>query len=108
MSFQILLRENFPNGRAVVGLEALPSGNFKFVRIEAEEVQHCGVDVGDVMAIAEGMVAEFVGSAVDRAAADARAGKPDREAMRVMIAAILAAAERGAAVVPGGRFTGCL
>src|SRR5262245_4818021 len=59
--------------------------------MQAEQVQHRGVDVSYVMAVAEGMIAEFVGRSVDGATLDARAGEPDRETVRMMIASILAA-----------------
>ena len=50
------------------------------------------MDVGHVMAVAQGVVTEFVRGAVDGAAFDARAGEPDGETVRVMVAAVFAAA----------------
>ena len=42
--------------------------------VEAEEVQHRGVEVVDVDGLVGGLEAEFIRRAVDRAAADAAAG----------------------------------
>jgi hypothetical protein len=48
---------------AVVHFEALAAWDLEAVGIEAEEVEDGGVDVSDVMALAEGVVTEFVGFA---------------------------------------------
>ena len=43
------------------------AGNLEPAWVEAELVQHRGVDVGDVVAILDGVEAELVGCAVDDA-----------------------------------------
>ena len=46
--------------------------------VDAQEVQHRGVQVVDLDLVLDGVVAVVVGGAVDRAALDAAAGQPDR------------------------------
>ena len=55
--------------------------------VEAEQVQDGGVEVVDVDGAFDGAVAELVGGTVDVAAFHAAAGKPDREAPVVVVAA---------------------
>ena len=71
----------------MVDFEAFAGGEFELVGVEAELVQDGGVDVGDVMAVFNGMEAEFVGGAVDDAGFDAAAGEPCAEALGMMVAA---------------------
>ena len=52
------------------------------------------MQVGDVVAVLDGVEAELVGRAVDDAALDAAAGQPDGEAVRVMVAAVGTLARR--------------
>ncbi len=52
---------------AVLDLQALPPGDFQAAGVEAEEVQHRGVDVGDIVAILDGVEAQLIGGAVDDA-----------------------------------------
>ena len=56
--------------------------------VEAELVEDRGVDVGDVVAVLDGVEADLVGRAVDDAALQAAAGHPDGEAEDVMVAAV--------------------
>ncbi len=58
------------------------------LEVEAQEVKHRCVEIGDTHAIGHGLVAKFVGSAVDVARLDAAAGEPAAEAARVVVAAI--------------------
>ena len=60
------------------------------LEVEAEQVEDRGVEVGDVAAVGDGVVAEVVGGAVGLAALDPAAGEPDGEAVGVMVAAVLA------------------
>ena len=57
--------------------------------VDAEQVQHRGVEVADVDRVLDDVVAEVVGLAVDRAALRAAAGHPHREAARVVVAAVV-------------------
>ena len=66
---------------AEFALEPFAAGNGEPARVEAELVQDRGVDVGDVVAVLDGVEAELVGRAVDDAALDAAAGQPDGEAV---------------------------
>src|SRR6185369_12904256 len=86
------LHKDLPNRRAVVHLQSLAAWYFEFVRVQAEQMKDCCVDVSDVMAVAQGVVTQFVRGAVNGPAFDASAGEPDAEAVRVMVAAVLAAA----------------
>ena len=72
---------------AVIHIEAFAGGEFEAAGIEAELVQDGGMDVGDVMAIFNGVEAEFVGDAVLHAAFDSGARQPCAEALRMMIPA---------------------
>ena len=65
--------------------------------VEAQQVQHRGVQVVDLELVLDDLVAVLVGLAVDRAAFDAAAGQPEREAERVVVAAVRALGERRAA-----------
>ena len=56
--------------------------------IDPAEVQHRGVEVVEVGDVLDGLHAELVGGAVDRAAPDAAAGQEDGEALRVVVAAV--------------------
>lgn len=60
----------------------------EFFVVEAEEVQHGGVEVVDVDAIFDGLESEFVGGAVDVSAFDAAACEPCGEAVVIVIAAV--------------------
>lgn len=50
------------------------------------------MQVRDVVAVAEGVAAEFVGFTMDEASSDACACEPNGEAIRVMVASIFSAA----------------
>src|SRR5262245_48152898 len=65
--------------------------------VEADEVEDGGVEVVDVDAVFDGLVAEFVGGAVDVAALDAAAGEPHGEAEAVVVATLVALGSGGAA-----------
>src|SRR5262249_58829212 len=65
--------------------------------VDAQEVEHRRVQVVDLDLVLDGVVAVVVGLAVDRAALDAPAGQPDGEAVRVVVAPVLALGHRGAA-----------
>jgi hypothetical protein len=70
---------------AVEALEAVGEA----LVVEAEQVQHRGVEVADVHGILDDVVGEVVGLAVDRPAFHAAAGHPHREAARVVIAPVV-------------------
>ena len=84
------LRDDLADRLAEVDLQPLAAGDLQPARVEAELVQDRGVDVGDVVAVLDGVEAELVGRAVDDAALDAAAGQPDREAVGVVVAAVAA------------------
>ena len=69
--------------------------------VDAEQVQHRGVQVVNLDLVLDGFVAVIVGGAVDRAAFDAAAGQPDGEAKRVVIAAVGPLGEGRAAELAG-------
>jgi len=56
--------------------------------VDAQKVQHGGVEVVDFGAIFHGEIAEVVGGAVDGAALDASAGHPDGKAEGVVVATV--------------------
>ena len=53
--------------------------------IEAEEVQHCRVEVMDGASVFNGVVAKFVGASIAKTSSDAASGHPHRESIRMMI-----------------------
>ena len=59
-SGNVLSREDFHDGRAVVNLEAFAARNFESTRIEAEQVQHGRMDVGHVVALTQRVIADKV------------------------------------------------
>ena len=60
----------------------------EFFVIEAEEVEHGGVEIVDVDLVLDGGEAEVIGCAVDVAAFHSAAGHPGGEAVVIVIAAI--------------------
>ena len=78
-------------------LVAAVVGEGEAVEVEAEQVEDRGVEVGDVAAVGDGVVAEVVGRAVGLAALDSAAGEPDGEAVGVVVAAVLALGAGGPA-----------
>src|SRR6185503_16847594 len=69
--------------------------------VDAKQMQHGGVEVVDLALVLDGLVAVFVCGAVDGAAFDTAAGQPDREAERIVIAAVGALGEGRAAEFAG-------
>ena len=61
--------------------------------IEAQQVQHGGVEVVNVRFSFHHLVTVFVGYAIDSASFDAATGLPDRKTERVVIAAVGALSE---------------
>ena len=57
--------------------------------VEAEEVEHGGVEVVHVEAVGDGGVADFIGRAMGVAGFGATAGEPGGEAARIVVAAVL-------------------
>ena len=49
------LRDDLADHLAVIDLQPLAAGDFQPARVEAELVQHRGVDVGDVVAVLDGV-----------------------------------------------------
>src|SRR5687767_10668051 len=90
------LRHDLSNGLTVIDLEPAASRNLQPPRIEPEQMEHGGVNVGDVVTILDRMEAELVGGAVDHAAFDAAARQPGAEALRMMVAAVALSARRAA------------
>ena len=95
------LGDDLADRLAEVDLQPLVARDFEPPGVEAELVQDRGVDVGDVVAVLDGVEAELVGGAVDDAALDAAAGHPDREAVGMVVAAV-AALRAGRAAELGG------
>ena len=71
----------------MIDLQPFAAGDFEPAGVEAQQVQHGGVDVGDVVRMLDGVEAQLVGRAVDDAPFDPRAGEPDGEAVRMVVAA---------------------
>ena len=80
---------------AQIDFQSLATGDFHLAMVEAEQIEDRRVDIGDIMAIFGGVEAQFVSGAVDDASFDAAAGQRDREAVGMMVAALI--------VVPGVR-----
>ncbi len=73
---------------AKVFFEALAAGEDHAAGVEAELVQNSGVDVGDVVAVLDGVEAEFVSGAVGDPTFNTTAGHPDAKAVRVVVATV--------------------
>jgi len=73
---------------AVVDFETFPAGHFQFAGVEAELLQDRGMNIRYIVAVLDGVEADFVGRPMGDAAFDAAAGHPDREAIGMMIATI--------------------
>src|SRR5262245_42735733 len=69
--------DDFLDGLAVIDLQPLAARHFESPGIEAELVQHRGVQVGDVMPALDSVKANRIGRAMSHAAFDAAAGQPD-------------------------------
>ena len=80
-------------------IAALESVDQLFV-IDAQQMQHRGVQVVDFDLVLDRVVAELIGRPVHDAAPDAAAGHPDREPEGVVIAAVGALGKRGPAEFP--------
>jgi len=63
--------------------------------VHAGQVEHGGVQVVEVDFVLDGEVAVIVGGAVGHAAFDAAAGEPHGEALRVVVAAVVALGDGG-------------
>ena len=85
----------------MIDLQPFASRNLQFSRIEAEQLEQRGMHVGHIMAVLDGVEADFVGAAVNDAALDAAAGQPTGEAVDVVIAAVAALRAGGAAEFGG-------
>ena len=80
--------EDFSDRNTVVDLQAFAAGDFQPARVEAKLSQDRGVDVGYVVTVLDRVEADFVGRAVCDTPFDTTTRHPDREAVRVMIAAV--------------------
>src|SRR5262245_62514976 len=65
--------------------------------VESQEVEDGGVQVVDMDRVLDRVEAQVVGTAERRARLDAAAGQPDREAVGVMVAAVVAPLDHGGA-----------
>src|SRR4030095_2815091 len=64
--------------------------------IESEQVKYGRVEIVDVHAVFDGVVADVVGGAVNESRFHSAAGHPDRIAVGVVVAPVAAFADRGA------------
>ena len=94
-------RNDFLDRLAMVDVEAFAAGDFQAAGIEPELLQDRGVDVGDVVAILDGVEADFVGRAMHDAALESAAGHPDGEAEDVMVATVRSLRTRSATELGG-------
>ena len=78
-------------------VEAL-EGEGEFLGVEAEEIEHGGVEVADVDGLVDDLVAHFVGLAVGDAGLHAGTSHPDGEGVGVVIAADESVAASASAV----------
>ena len=69
-------------------LEALATGNLEPAGIEAEKLEDRGVNVGNVMAVLDGVEPELVGGTVDDAALDPSTRQPHGEAVVMVVATV--------------------
>src|SRR5206468_1822131 len=74
-------------GLAVVDFQALAAGYLEPVGIQAEPVEYGRVDVGDVVAVLDGVESKLVRGAVRDAALDSAAGQPCGKSVRMVVPA---------------------
>ena len=72
----------------MVAVEAFAAGDFEPPRVEAELLQHRGVQVGDVVPILDSVEAKLVRRAMHNATLNAAATKANGKSVRMMIAAV--------------------
>ena len=72
--------------------------------VDAQDVEHRGVEVAEVDRVFGDVVAEVVGAAVFDAGFHAGAGEPDGEAAAVVVAAAVGVAERALAINGAAEF----
>lgn len=86
------------------GVEALDTDG-ETVVLDAEQVQDGGVEVADVDRVLDDVVREFIGLAVDHAAAGTASGHPHGEAAGMMIAPVVVAGKPALGVDGAAEFT---
>ena len=66
MRFRVAMsqRNDLPNRLPVIDVQPLPSRNFQLPGIESQLLQNGGVDVGDGVAVFDGVEADLVGCSV--------------------------------------------
>ena len=62
---QVRLTEHIVDDLAAVDVQAFTAGDFQAATVESQKVQDGGMQVGYVVALAECMVAEFIGGSVN-------------------------------------------
>ena len=82
------LRDNFGNRTAAVDFKPLSARNFEPVGVEAQQLEHGRVNVGDVVPVRGGVEAQLVGGAVNDAPFDSASGHHDRKSIGMMVAAV--------------------
>src|SRR6185436_13785081 len=73
---------------AVIDFKAFATRYLEFPRVEAQLLENCGMDVGDIVTLLDGVKSDFVGRPVRDAALDAATCHPNGESIRMMISAI--------------------
>ena len=79
--------QDLPDRSAVIDLQPLAAGDVEPARVEPQQVEQGGVDVGDVMGVLDRVEAQLVGRPMDGPALDPRSREPDGEGVRMMVAA---------------------
>src|SRR4051812_24962497 len=79
--------EDLADRPAVVDIQPLAPGDVEPSRVEPEQVQRRGVDVGDIVGVFNGVETQLVGGAVDGPALDPGPREPDGEGVGVVVAA---------------------
>ena len=68
-------------------VDAFATGDFQPARIEPQLMQHCCMDVSDVVGFLHRVKTDLIGGAVREAALNSAAGQPAAEALWMMIPA---------------------
>src|SRR5262245_44562496 len=88
LTAELTLHQDLFDHMPMIDVQPLPARHLELARVEAHEVQYRRVEVSDVVALVDGVEADLVGGSVGDSALHAGAREPDREAVRVMIAAV--------------------
>src|SRR5258706_8931141 len=82
-------------------VQTFAARHFKLPRVQPELVKHCGMYIGHIVPILDGMEANLIGRSIHDATLDAATSQPYRETKGMMVAAVGALRARRPAKLGG-------